>query len=128
MTPARKPDEAVTFECELEASPEKVWRALTVPELLAEWLPTGSRAQDDAPENGRFSAIETIESRPHEMLRYGLREDGAEAGLEDSIVTFELRPTANGGTWLRLVHVAAEARPRIRAPAANGNVLMRAAA
>jgi hypothetical protein len=62
------------------------------------------------------------------MLRYGLRETDAEAGLEDSTVTFELRPTANGGTWLRLVHVAAEARPRIRAPVANGNVLMRAAA
>jgi uncharacterized protein YndB with AHSA1/START domain len=128
MTPAPKPDEAVTFECELGASPEKVWRALTVPELLAEWLPAVGPEQDNAPDKGRFSAIETIESRPHEMVRYGLREAGAEAGLEDSTVTFELRPTANGGTWLKLVHVAAEARPRIRAPAANGNVLMRAAA
>ena len=128
MTPSPKPDEAVTFECELEASPEKVWRALTVPELLAEWLPTSGSAEDSEPDAVRFSAIETIESRPHEMLRYGLREDGVEAGLEDSTVTFELRPTANGGTWLRLVHVAAEARPRIRAPAANNNVLMRAAA
>ncbi|WP_353643868.1 SRPBCC domain-containing protein [Mesorhizobium sp. WSM2239] len=128
MMPAPKPDEAVTFEYELDASPEKVWRALTVPELLAQWLPGGSPAQDDAPNKGRFSAIETIESKPLEMVRYGLREAGAEAGLEGSTVTFELRPTANGGTWLRLVHVATDARPRIRAPAANGNVLMRAAA
>ena len=128
MTPPPKPDEAVTFECELDASPEKVWRALTVPELLAEWLPTSGSAENREPDAVRFSEIETIESRPHELLRYGLREDGAEAGLEDSTVTFELWPTANGGTWLRLVHVAAEARPRIRAPAANGNVLMRAAA
>jgi uncharacterized protein YndB with AHSA1/START domain len=121
------PDDSVTFECELEASPEKVWRALTVPELLAQWLPTESPAQGDAPDASRFSAIETIESRPHEMLRYGLREENAEAGMEDSTVTFELRPTANGGTWLRLVH-AVDAHTRIRAPAANGNVLMRAAA
>jgi uncharacterized protein YndB with AHSA1/START domain len=128
MTPPPKPDEAVTFECELDASPEKVWRALTVPELLAEWLPTSGSAENREPDAVRFSEIETIESRPHEMLRYGLREDGAEAGLEDSTVTFELRPMANGGTWLRLVHVAIDARPRIRAPAANGNVLMRAAA
>jgi uncharacterized protein YndB with AHSA1/START domain len=128
MTHAPKPDEAVTFECELDASPEKVWRALTVPELLAEWLPTSGSGGDSEPDAVRFSGIETIESRPHEMLRYGLHEARAEAGLEDSTVTFELRPTANGGTWLRLVHVAAEARPRIRAPAANGNVLMRAAA
>jgi uncharacterized protein YndB with AHSA1/START domain len=128
MTPSPKPDESVTFECELDASPEKVWRALTVPELLAEWLPTGGPTQKDAPDKGCLSVVETIESRPHEILRYGLREENAEAGLEDSTVTFELRPTANGGTWLRLVHVATEARPRIRAPAANGNVLMRAAA
>ncbi len=128
MTPAPKPDESLTFECELDASPEKVWRALTVPELLSEWLPTSRLAEDSEPEAVRFSEIETIESRPHEMLCYGLRETGAEAGLEDSTVTFELRPTANGGTWLRLVHVAVDARPRIRAPAANGNVLMRAAA
>ena len=128
MTPSPEPDESVTFECELDASPEKVWRALTVPELLAEWLPTSGSAEDSEPDAARFSEIETIEYRPHEMLRYGLHEAGAEAGLEESTVTFELRPTANGGTWLRLVHVAAEARPRIRAPAANGNVLMRAAA
>jgi uncharacterized protein YndB with AHSA1/START domain len=128
MTPPLKPDEAVTFECELDASPEKVWRALTVPELLAEWLPTSGSAEDREPDAVRFSEIETIESRPHEMLCYGLRETGAEPGLEDSTVTFELRPTANGGTWLRLVHVAIDARPRIRAPAANGNVMMRAAA
>jgi len=123
-----EPDDSITYECELDASPEKVWRALTVPELLAQWLPTEAPAEGDAPDAARFSAIETIESRPHEMLRYGLREADAEAGMEDSTVTFELRPTANGGTWLRLVHVAVDARSRIRAPAANGNVLMRAAA
>lgn len=123
-----EPDDSVTLECELDASPEKVWRALTVPEFLAQWLPTEAPAKDDTPDAARFSAIETIESRPHEMLRYGLREVGAEAGLEQSTVTFELRPTANGGTWLRLVHAAVDARTRIRAPAANGNVLMRAAA
>ena len=123
-----EPDNSVTFECELDASPEKVWRALTVPELLAQWLPTEAPAQNDTPNAARFSSIETIDFRPHEMLRYGLREADAEAGLEKSTVTFELRPTANGGTWLRLVHAVTEAHPRIRAPAANGNVLMRAAA
>lgn len=30
--------EALSFEFELEHAPEKVWRALTNPELLAEWL------------------------------------------------------------------------------------------
>jgi uncharacterized protein YndB with AHSA1/START domain len=30
--------ESITFEFELHHSPEKVWRALTDAELLAEWL------------------------------------------------------------------------------------------
>lgn len=30
--------ESISFEFELNHSPEKVWRALTDPELLAEWL------------------------------------------------------------------------------------------
>jgi len=30
--------EAISFEFDLHHSPEKVWRALTTPELLSEWL------------------------------------------------------------------------------------------
>ena len=30
--------DALTFECALDAPPEKVWRALTVPEYLKRWL------------------------------------------------------------------------------------------
>ena len=30
--------EAITFEFDLHHSPEKVWRALTDPALLSEWL------------------------------------------------------------------------------------------
>ncbi|TKB30817.1 MAG: ATPase, partial [Mesorhizobium sp.] len=28
----------IEFECELPEPPEKVWRALTVPDLLAAWM------------------------------------------------------------------------------------------
>jgi uncharacterized protein YndB with AHSA1/START domain len=35
---AKSQNESITFEFDLPHSPEKVWRALTEPELMAEWL------------------------------------------------------------------------------------------
>ncbi len=46
----KRDDEArsITVECDLDAPPEKVWRALTEPELLSAWLePNATRADDD---------------------------------------------------------------------------------
>jgi uncharacterized protein YndB with AHSA1/START domain len=77
---------AVVTECELPDAPEKVWRALTVPELLAAWLP-------DAVD------CEILASEPDRLLRYRWR--GSEF---DSVVTFELTGTATGGTHLRVDH------------------------
>jgi uncharacterized protein YndB with AHSA1/START domain len=37
-TTARSQTESISFEFDLQHSPEKVWRALTDPVLLAEWL------------------------------------------------------------------------------------------
>ena len=37
-TTARSQTESISFEFDLHHSPEKVWRALTDPALLAEWL------------------------------------------------------------------------------------------
>jgi uncharacterized protein YndB with AHSA1/START domain len=37
-TTARSQTEAISFEFDLPHAPEKVWRALTDPALLAEWL------------------------------------------------------------------------------------------
>ena len=37
-TTARSQTESISFEFDLQHLPEKVWRALTDPELLAEWL------------------------------------------------------------------------------------------
>jgi uncharacterized protein YndB with AHSA1/START domain len=85
-------DEPVILECALEAPPEKVWRALTEPALLDRWLP---------PEGpGERTERRLLAAEPNRLVRYGWR--GAESG--DSVVTFELSPAADGGTWLRLVH------------------------
>lgn len=117
MTATENPtvDEApLSFECDLPDPPEKVWRALTEPELLAAWLmpndikaEAGSRfafAGSDAP-----IECEVLEAEPGRLLRYSWRErpgakDADQFPAFDSTVTFTLAGTASGGTHLRIVH------------------------
>jgi uncharacterized protein YndB with AHSA1/START domain len=99
--------DVLVFECALDAPPEKVWRALTIPQYLERWLkPEG--ALD-------LSVLSAEENR---SLSYRWHEEGqgcAPAG-EDSVVTFELSPTDDGGTWFRLTHA-----PLTIPAAANSN-------
>ena len=83
--------ESVIVECELPDPPEKVWRALTEPELVAEWLMDGEPAPIER---------EVVLEEPHRLLRYAWR-DGRDV---ESLVTFELERTATGGTNLRVIH------------------------
>ncbi len=87
--------DALVFECTLDAPPEKVWRALTVPEYLERWL---------KPEQEIDLAV--VAAEENKSLTYRWREagQGAVMGMEDSLVTFELTPTSDGGTWFRLTH------------------------
>ena len=87
--------DALVFECALDAPPEKVWRALTVPEYLERWL---------KPEQEIDLAV--VAAEENKSLTYRWREagQGAVMGMEDSLVTFELTPTSDGGTWFRLTH------------------------
>jgi uncharacterized protein YndB with AHSA1/START domain len=102
--------EAISFEFDLRHSPEKVWRALTDPALLAEWLlpvveqdlalePGATFTLKAQPQpgwdgivNGRFVEIET-----HKKLSYTWK-----VGELDTVVTFALTPT-DSGTRLSLV-------------------------
>jgi uncharacterized protein YndB with AHSA1/START domain len=97
-------DNSVITECDLPDAPEKVWKALTVPELLAAWLP-------DAVD------CEILAAEPHRLLRYrwpGDEQDRDAAGHKlDSVVTFELTGTDTGGTHLRVVHRAFASTARI---------------
>jgi uncharacterized protein YndB with AHSA1/START domain len=119
-TPRRETDEpvdtddAVIVECDLPDPPEKVWRALTEPELLAQWLTEDEEDSQDTcedPEHVRDAVrrapveCEVIEARPNRLLRYRWQDRDDEAGSVDSIVTFELSRTAGGGTHLRLIHM-----------------------
>lgn len=99
--------ERIAFEWDLPHSPEKVWRALTEPELLAEWLlpvfdlklesgaafmfKTQAYPGWDGTVNCRFVEIE-----PQRKLRYTWT-----VPFLDTVVTFTLTPTP-GGTRLFL--------------------------
>jgi uncharacterized protein YndB with AHSA1/START domain len=122
----RESTQSVIVECELDEPPEKVWKALTVPELVAAWL----MPNDINPELGKsFSfqakpiaggdiACEVLAVEPNRLLSYSWRgaegECDGDARRLDTVVTFELSETETGGTHLRLVHVGlplASARP-----------------
>ena len=87
--------DAVITECDLPEAPEKVWKALTEPELLAAWLP-------------EVVDCEILAAEPDRLLCYRWRaraDDQYAVGHPvDSVVTFELTGTANGGTHLRVDH------------------------
>jgi len=117
--------EDVVVECALDAPPQKVWRALTVPSLVTAWLMPG---KVDARPGARFGFdgeaaglpgpidCRVLDAEPHRLLRYSWRErDGART--IDSVVTFELDPDGRGGTRLRIVHGDFVAMPA----AANAN-------
>lgn len=111
-TPARE-DEDIVVECDLPEPPEKVWRALTEPEIVAAWLlpndikaETGHRFSLGAEDSNIDCTV--LEAEPGRLLRYSWREQGISGTGEtsgfDSVVTFELARTISGGTHLRVVH------------------------
>ena len=100
--------DALVFECALDAPPEKVWRALTIPEYLERWL---------KPDKDLDLAVVTAEENKSLTYRWREAGQGAISGMEDSLVTFELTPTTDGGTWFKLTHA-----PMAVPVAANSNV------
>ena len=106
MTPAEATPgsqvESIEFEFDLPHPPEKVWRALTEPALLAEWLlpvfdlelepgaaflfKTQAYPGWDGTVNCQF-----IEIEPHRKLSYTWN-----VPFLETVVTFTLTPTASG--------------------------------
>lgn len=95
---------ALSFECDLSHAPEKVWRALTEPALLAEWLlPTLDFKLEpgaafklktqpfpgwDGIVNCRFVEIEAQRKLTYTWVVGDM--------ALDTVVTFTLTPTASG--------------------------------
>ncbi|QFU15771.1 SRPBCC family protein [Microvirga thermotolerans] len=127
MTEAARTDaeaRSVVLECHLDESPETVWRALTVPEIVAEWLgpntlrpePGASFTIDLDPGSGGAIACEVLEVVPLERLSYSWRSCG-DGPAVDTVVTFELERTEEAGTNLRIVHEATPVERRVPAVA-----------
>jgi uncharacterized protein YndB with AHSA1/START domain len=111
------PAKDLVLEYELDAPVEKVWRAISTPALRETWLPSVALAD-----------AEPLSSAPCEEIRYRMRDD--EPPFLESVVTFQVRPNADGGTRLRIIHGLVDARlQRDQPTAANSNMpcLMRAA-
>ena len=99
---------SVVVEREIPHAPEKIWRALTQPHLIEEWL----MKNDFKPEVGHHFNLrgdwggvldcEVLVVEPQRELSYtwNFRHDDAAFNLE-SVVTFTLTPTATG-TRLRM--------------------------
>ena len=100
------------LEYELDAPPEKVWRALSIPAFRERWLPDGDLAD-----------AEPVAAAPGEEIGYRMRDD--EPPFLESIVTFRIAPNADGGTILRIVHGLADARLAQRPPTAMNDNLPR---
>jgi uncharacterized protein YndB with AHSA1/START domain len=103
-----KQTESLSFEWELQHRPEKVWRALTDPELLAEWLlpvvegklePGSAFTYRTQPYPGWDGRVDCriLEMEAHRKLSYAWA-----VPFLDTVVTFTLTPTATG-TRLTLV-------------------------
>ncbi|MBX3213667.1 MAG: SRPBCC domain-containing protein [Labilithrix sp.] len=101
--------ETLSFELELQYAPEKVWRALTEPALLAEWLlpvvdlelAEGAAFRFQAKPLPAWDGVvncRVLEIEAHRKLSYAWV-----VGDMDTVVTFTLAPTATG-TRLSLVH------------------------
>jgi uncharacterized protein YndB with AHSA1/START domain len=94
--------ESLTFEFDLQHSPEKVWRALTDPVLLAEWLlpvvgfqlePGAAFTFKTQPYPGWDGTVNCrfIEIEAHRKLSYEWT-----VPFLDTVVTFTLTPTGSG--------------------------------
>jgi uncharacterized protein YndB with AHSA1/START domain len=92
-------DDKIIVDCDFDEPPDKLWRALTEPRLVAAWLMEGDIAE-----------CEVLAVEPGRLISYSWRER-AGGETRETVVTFAVSETASGGAHLRLVHDAAPGRP-----------------
>ncbi len=96
---------------ELEASPERVWKAITDPEEVKQWFGDGCSWKLEPGHNGylswqkygRFAVrIEAVEAPRSLAWRWTSRADTPIEADNSTLVEWELRPRDDGGTTLLL--------------------------
>ena len=104
-------DTDLVFETVLDAPPEKIWRALTIPEFRDRWL-----------QPPRDVEVHMVTVNDNSLLTFSWKERN-----EESVVTIELTPQKNGGTGFRLTHSPATIPAAANRNATSTTTLMRAA-
>ena len=115
-------DDDIVVECEMERPPETVWRAVSEPHLVAEWLGV---PEAGAAEPGEAS-WRLVEATPYEHVRYQWIDEATDHPV--SYVTIELAPAPAGRTWFRLTHSPTVARMAATAVNDNGPAMIARAA
>lgn len=100
--------EKLVFEYELDADPEKVWRAIRIEEYREKWLPADA-----------LTIEEVVSAVPGQEVRYRLRDDTPP--FLESVVTFRIFPNPAGGTTLRILHELPDRSTGSKMIAANSN-------
>jgi uncharacterized protein YndB with AHSA1/START domain len=108
MTATATETRSVVVEREFSHSPEKIWRALTQPHLIEEWLmkndfkPVAGHTFNLRGDWGGVQDCKVLAIEPHKTLSYtwDFAHDDAAFNLT-SVVTFTLTPTS-AGTHLRM--------------------------
>ncbi len=107
----------LVFECELEAQPEKVWRAISIAEFRERWLPSKEMAE-----------LEMVSVTSGKQISYRMRE--IDPPFLESVVTFQVMPGAEQTSILKIVHELSDDREfaqSFEAANNNGQILMCAA-
>ena len=108
MTAPSTETRAMVIEREMAFPPERIWRALTQPHLIEEWLmkndfkPVVGHSFNLRGDWGGVLDCEVLAIEPNKVLSYtwNFRHDDAAFNLR-SVVTFTLTPTSKG-TRLRV--------------------------
>ncbi len=115
---AEQADKAeIREEYALDAAPEKVWRAISIPAFREHWLPEKDLAE-----------AEPVTSEEGKEVRYKIRDDTPP--YLESMVRFQIRPDNEGGTILTIIHQLTDARlaaKPIEAANSNSPLMMLAA-
>lgn len=108
MTAAALQTRSVVVERHIAHPPERLWRALTQPHLIAEWLmnndfqPTVGHRFTLRGEWGGVLDCEVLALEPNRMLSYSWNHSHEDPAFDlRSVVTFTLTPS-EGGTHLRM--------------------------
>jgi uncharacterized protein YndB with AHSA1/START domain len=129
MTTATTPEVLTTqvYQVFIKASPERIWEAITTPELVAKYF-HGSQLEEEIKAGGRWRAwspdrtqlwldAEVLEFDPPRRLSHAWRSlyDPECALEEESRVTWEIEPQDGGFSLLTVVHDRLEGAPKTAA-------------